>query len=97
MAPSLCFTAFAVFFCNVLILLALMPYFANRLSLIDLLFDFYELTAAAENRLFKGFRFSLNHCLHQLQPEERNTIYLHIKEACVYFFVTRCYESFVQQ
>ena len=44
--------------------------------LIDHLSDFDELKAAAENRLFKRFSFALNHCLHQLLPEERNPIYM---------------------
>ena len=65
-------------FCHVLILLALMPYFANRLDggILEHLFDFDELIAAAENRLFKRFCFNLNHCLHQLLPEKRNTGYM---------------------
>jgi hypothetical protein len=52
-------------FCLVLILLTLIPYFANWL---DCLFDFDELEAAAENRLFKRFSFNLNDCFHQLLP-----------------------------
>jgi hypothetical protein len=57
-------------FCVVLILLVLMP--LNRKSvrwgILDRLFDFDELIAAAENRLFKRFSVDLNHCLHQLLP-----------------------------
>jgi hypothetical protein len=41
-----------------------------RWGIIDRLFDFDELIAAAENRLFKRFSVNLNHCLHQLLPEE---------------------------
>jgi hypothetical protein len=36
---------------------------------LDRLFDFGELIAAAEHRLFKLFSFNVNHCLHQSLPE----------------------------
>ena len=47
-----------------------------RWGILEHLFDFDELIAAAENRLFKRFSFNINHCLHQLLPEERNTGYI---------------------
>ena len=36
-----------------------------RWGILDRLFDFDELTAVTQNRLFKRFSFNLNHCLHQ--------------------------------
>jgi hypothetical protein len=47
-----------------------------RWGILDHLFDFHELTAAAENLLFKRSSFNINHSLHQLLREERNTIYV---------------------
>lgn len=47
-----------------------------RWGILDRLFNFDELIAVAENRLFKRFSVNLNHCLHQLLPEERNTSYM---------------------
>jgi hypothetical protein len=35
-----------------------------RWDILDHLFDFDELIAAAENRLFKRFSVNINHCLH---------------------------------
>jgi hypothetical protein len=46
-----------------------------RWGILDRLFNFEELIAAAENRLFKCFSVNLNHCLHQLLPVKRNTSY----------------------
>ena len=47
-----------------------------RWGILDRLFNFDELIAVAENRLFKRFSVDLNHCLHQLLPVERNTSYM---------------------
>jgi hypothetical protein len=47
-----------------------------RWGILDRLFDFDELTTAAENRLFKRFSVNLSHCLHQLLHVERNTSYM---------------------
>jgi hypothetical protein len=59
-----------------------MPYFANRKSvrwgILDRLFDFDELIAAAENRLFKRFSVNINHCLHLHNDQHAIFIKVHL-------------------
>ena len=77
-----------------------------RWGILEHLFDFDELIAAAENRLFKRFNFNINHCLHQLLPEERNTGYMLRKRGHNFllpvvmkalFKKKLCYQLFIQK
>ena len=44
--------------------------------IIDRMFDFDELSISSQDQLFKRFSSNVNHCLHQLLPELRNTCYM---------------------
>jgi hypothetical protein len=49
-----------------------------RWGILDRLFDFDEVIAAAENRLFKRFSFNLDHCLDCYLRDEIPVIYIQL-------------------